>query len=173
MPVELRLPGSECGQWFLLHTRSRQEKALAADLASLNIANFLPLAIKTKRHGKRRVEVCEPIFPSYLFLRGSIDQAYQADRTDRVARIIPVPDQTQLDTELKNIALALSHDARLDPYPFIQEGTRVEVRSGPFEGMQGIVEKRMGNQRLILAVHMLGQAVALDITGEILEPIDS
>src|SRR5579884_200057 len=114
------------GSWHLLHTRSRQEKALCETLAAQGIAHYLPLANVTRHYGNRRVGVELPLFPGYVFLKGQLDQAYAADRTKRVAGIIRVVDQDRIYWELRNLALALSSDAQLDPYPFLKVGVRVE-----------------------------------------------
>lgn len=160
------------GQWHVLHTKSRQEKALAADLAAMRIAHYLPLVRQLRYHGNRKVSVEEPLFPGYVFLRGTLDQAYLADRTRRVASIIRVPDQKQLEWELANLHLALTRGAPLAPYPFLQAGVRVEVTSGPFRGLQGVIEERLGNDRLILQVAMLGRGVSLEIDGAMLQVLD-
>jgi len=160
------------GSWFVLHTKSRQEKALAADLERMKIPCYLPLVTQTRFHGKRKASVSEALFPSYLFLRGTKEEAYSADRTKRVANIIDVPNQERMDWELRNLWVALGCGATLDPYPFLKLGRRVTVRSGPFQGLQGFVEERLTWNRLILAVEMLGQAVSLEIDGSLLEPID-
>ncbi|HEX5243196.1 MAG TPA: UpxY family transcription antiterminator, partial [Tepidisphaeraceae bacterium] len=80
------LPGS--GSWRLLHTKSRQEKLLADELLRMGIGHFMPLVKEYRLYGKRKFKVELPLFPGYVFLRGSIDEAYQANRTHRVARII-------------------------------------------------------------------------------------
>ena len=160
------------GSWFVLHTKSRQEKALAADLERLQIPCYLPLITQNRFHGKRKVSVSEALFPSYLFLRGTREEVYSADRTKRVANIIDVPNQERMDWELRNLWLALGCGATLDPYPFLKLGRRVVVRAGPFQGLQGFVEERLTWDRLILAVEMLGQAVSLEIDGSLLDPVD-
>lgn len=160
------------GEWFVLHTKSRQEKVVAADLAAMGIAHYLPLLTQVRFYGKRKATIEAPLFPGYVFLRGSADQAYAADRTKRIAQIIRVATQQQLDWELKNLHLALTRQAPLVPYPYLQKGIRVEVRSGPFRGLQGIIEDRLANQRLILQVDMLGQAVSLEMDGALLEPLE-
>jgi transcription antitermination factor NusG len=104
-------------------------------------------------------------------LRGSLEQAYAADRTRRVANILPVADQGQIDWELHNIYLALREGAKFDPYPALRKGVRVEVRSGPFRGLQGMIEDRLVNDRLILQVNTLGRALSLEIDGALLDPI--
>jgi transcription antitermination factor NusG len=157
--------------WHVLHTRSRQEKALALDLVALGMEYYLPLVRKVVYYGRRKVEVDSPLFPSYLFLWGTKDQAYLADQTKRVARLINVADQNKLHWELRNIQTALSKVPVLDPHPFLQRGMRVEVRAGPFRGLQGLVEERRTNDRLVLQVETFGRAVSLEIDGSLLDPI--
>lgn len=159
------------GTWFVLRTKARQEKVLAQDLEARGIPHFLPLVTCTKFYGGRRARVELPLFPGYLFLRGDVDQAYEADRTHRVAQIIRVPDQQRMDQELRSIHIALSAEATLDPFPFLRNGVRVEVREGPFRGLQGIVQDRTRLDRLILQVETLGQAVSLEIDGSLLDLI--
>ena len=130
------------GRWHLLHTRSRQEKALTEWLAARGIAAFLPLLDVTRTYGHRKESVELPLFPGYVFLKGQLDEAYAADRTKRVANIIAVADQEKLTWELRNLSMALTARAPLDPYPYLRAGIKVEVRSGPFMGIQGIIEKR-------------------------------
>ena len=166
-------PDEAIGSWFVLRTKSRQEKVLANDLDARGIANFLPLITCTKFYGGRKARVEVPLFPGYLFLRGDVDQAYEADRTRRVAQIIRVADQHKMDAELRNIHLALGVDALLDPFPFLRAGVRVEVRDGPFRGLQGVVQDRSRLDRLILQVETLGQAVSLEIDGSLLDVVDA
>jgi transcription antitermination factor NusG len=165
-------PEPELGVWHVLHTKSRQEKAVADDLLALGIGHFLPLVRQVKYYGNRKAVVQAPLFPGYVFLRGDLDAAYKADRTKRIASIIKVNDQGKLDWELKNLHLALVKEAPLLAFPHLKKGLRVEVRAGPFRGLQGIIEDRTANQRLILQVDMLGRAVSLEIDGTLLELIE-
>lgn len=173
VPAEVSgLPDASRGLWHVLHTKSRQEKAVAADLAAMNIGHYLPLIRQVRYHGDRKALVEVPLFPGYVFLRGCMDEAYQADRTKRIANIIRVASQERLDWELRNLHFALSGGATLDPYPYLKKGVRVEVRSGPFRGLQGIIEDRENPERIVLQVDMLGQAVAMEINGALLDPIE-
>ena len=160
------------GEWYVLHTKSRQEKALASDLERLGVDAFLPLATQTRYYGKRKLTVEEALFPGYVFLRGSLDQAYSADRTRRVANVIRVADQNEINAELKSLSVALTLRVPLDPYPYLKNGVKVRVKAGPMQGMQGVVERRGEWNRLILQVNILGQAASLEIDGSLLEPVD-
>lgn len=159
-------------QWHVLHVRSRQEKALAEELAAQRIAYYLPLIRQARYYGRRKAQVQVPLFPGYVFLLGSREDAFRADRTRRVASIIEVQQQERLEWELRNLSLALGRSAQLNPYPHLTEGLKVEVRSGPFCGLQGVIESRSCADRLILQVNMLGTASSLEIDGALLEPLD-
>jgi transcription antitermination factor NusG len=141
-------------------------------MTARNLACYLPVRKRTRLQGGRRAVVEQPLFPGYAFLWGTSEQAYWADRTRRVAHILPVVDQQRFEWELRNIALALDREAVLEPYPELVRGGRVEVRSGPLRGLQGVIQERRKNNRLILQVQMLAQALSLDIEGASLSLVE-
>lgn len=159
------------GEWVVLHTKSRCEKVLSEEMTLQGIDHFLPLVGQVKYYGRRKAFVNEPLFPGYLFLKGTLNDAYQAARTKRVANILRVVKQEQIAWELHNLWLAISSGARLDPFPALKKGVRVEISSGPFRGIQGIVQEKARSNRLILQVETLGQAVGLELDGAILNPL--
>ena len=165
----LRAEGA--ARWHVLHVRSRQEKALCGDLEARGITHYLPLVRQSRFYGHRKTKVDLPLFTGYLFLLGTLDQAYTADRTGRVARIIPVFNQEQMDWELVNLQLAMQREPALVPYPFLRTGMRVEVRAGPFRGIQGVIENRAKDSRLVLQITTLGKAVSLEIDASLVDPI--
>lgn len=166
-----RRRNAEC-RWFVLRTRSRQEKALESTLRSAGVGCYLPLRRNVRRYGDRRVDCLLPMFPGYVFLWGVLDEVYFADRTRRVAGVIPVADQATLEWELAGLHRALHCGAALDPFETLHEGLRVRVVSGPFEGIEGVVASRVSPERLVLQVRMLNTAASLDIHGELVEPIE-
>ena len=151
------------GEWHILHVRSRQEKALAADLAAIGIPHFLPLVPHARVYGRRRAVIHTPLFPGYVFVRGTRDDAYRCDRTRRVAGIIHVPDQRGLERELCNLRAALDAGAALDPCPFVRDGVRVVVRDGPLRGLTGVAAGGANAVRLVLQVQVLGRAVSVPV----------
>jgi transcription antitermination factor NusG len=159
-------------RWFVLQTKSRQEKIRAKDLQARGINYYLPLVRAIRTYGGRSAEVELPLFPGYLFLRGTLDDAYLSDRTRRVAGILPVHDQERMGWELRNIALAVEGGVQLDAYPYLQDGVRVEVRSGPFRGIQGLIDGRGKHGLLILQVNLLGRAVSMEVDPSLLDVIE-
>ena len=164
-------PTESAGSWFVIRTRSRQERILARHLRDHRIAHFLPMARVTRDYAGYQANVESPVFPGYVFLRGTLDDVHAADRTNRVAEVLPVPDQRQLNAELRNLQTALLGEALLTPFPFLRTGVQARVREGPFAGLEGVIEGVARRDRIILQVQPLGRAVSLEVRGAMLEVI--
>ena len=158
--------------WHVIRTRSRQEKALAEDLAAMGIRCFLPMTRLVRYYGRRKVDSPLPLFPGYLFLSGSRDDCFAADRTRRVAQILPVADQDRLHGQLTAIARVLRVQDVLHACPPLLKGMVVEVVSGPFQGVRGRVDTEVRDNRLILNVDVLGNAAVLEIDRDLLIPCE-
>jgi transcription antitermination factor NusG len=165
------LPMTERRVWTVLQVKSRQEKALADDLWRRGIDYYLPLVRQQKIYGGRKFQMELPLFPGYVFLFGTTDDIYTADRTRRVSKIIEVHQQKRLAEELSNLRLALENSSSLTAYPFLKTGVQVEVCSGPFRGLRGLVEHWSRADRLILQIETLGRAVSLEIGPAELEAV--
>lgn len=159
-------------RWFVLHTRSRQEKAVAEVLGAAGGTCFLPLQRRTTYYGHRRRVVEAPLFTCYVFLWGMLEHAYLAVSTKRAARVIPVVDQVRFGQEIAHVRLAVEAGAELGPHRFLRVGRHVRVRAGPFEGLEGIVESGLRQERLILQVQAIGRALSLEIDASLLELVD-
>jgi transcription termination/antitermination protein NusG len=159
-------------RWIVVQTRSRQEYAASELLAASGVECFLPSVRRIRYYGHRRRVVHLPLFSCYVFARGLPHQAYPAISAKRAVRLIPVHDQDQFDLEIAQIRLALDAGADLGPYRFLTRGLRVRVTSGPFMGVEGIVEERLRQDRLILRAHAIGRALAMEIDASLLEPLD-
>lgn len=160
------------GQWWVVHTRSRNEKALAHDLISKNISYFLPMSWKVSRRSRRTVRSLLPLFSGYLFFCGQEDQRVELLQTNRVANLIEVNDQETLLNELAQLDQALRTGAPLTPYKYIKAGQRCRVIAGPLIGMEGIVVRSKNDIRLVLQIDMLGQAASVEIDIDMIEVLD-
>lgn len=159
-------------QWYVLHCKPRQEQVVADHLEALGVFAYFPKAEQVRFYGKRKVKTELPLFPGYVFLFGLKEHAYSVDRTRGLVQILEPPDPEQLAWELKNIRLALERKAPMTECNGLTVGTRVEVRSGPFKGMQGLVESNKRQDRVILQVAMLGRAMSVEIDASILDRLD-
>ena len=161
------------GKWWVVHTRSRNEKALAHDLIRQNISYFLPMSWKISRRSRRKIRSLLPLFSGYLFFCGQENQRVELLRTNRVANLIEVNDQQKLLDELVQIDQALRTGVPMTPHKYIKTGQRCRVIAGPLIGLEGIVIKTKKATRLILQIDMLGQAASVETDFDMIEIIDN
>jgi len=157
------------GLWWVAHTKSRNEKALAQDLISKDISYFLPMSWKARRRKQRTIRSLLPLFSGYLFFCGNENQRVELLRTNRVANIIEVKDQQRLLDELSQIEQALQTGAPLTPHKYIKAGQHCRVIAGPLADLEGIVIRTQKTARLVLQIDMLGQAASLEVDIDMIE----
>ena len=161
------------GTWWVGHTKSRNEKALANDLAAQNISYFLPMAWKTSHKRGRKIRSLLPLFGGYIFFCGSEEDRLKSLRTNRLANLIEVSDQDKLVRELGQIKQAIDAGVDVSPHQYLKEGQKCRVLSGPLQGLQGKVIKMKGITRLVLQVDMLGQAASVEIDTDLIETVEN
>ena len=160
------------GRWWVLHTRPRNEKAVAADLTRLQINHFLPLVKHKRVYGRRVHEVQIPLFTGYVFLCGEEKDRQAALRTNRLANVLNVGDQEQLRADLRQIHRVVTSGEPVDLYPRLRKGARCRVTHGPLAGLEGVVLRRRGPWRVYVSVQFIGQSAELEIDSALLEVID-
>ena len=160
------------GLWWVAHTKSRNEKALAHDLMAKNISYFLPMTWKVKKIRGRTIKSLLPLFGGYLFFCGEERQRVETLKTNRVANLIDVADQRRLVEELSQIEQAIAAGADLSPHDYIKVGQRCKVIGGALAGLQGIVAQTRNAMRLVLQIDMLGQAASVEIGTDMIEVVD-
>ena len=78
--------------WYIIHTRSRHEVKVEADLTRKGLQTFLPkLMVRSRR--RDRLQILEtPLFPGYLFVRTDLNEwaHYNINRTFGVVRILGI-----------------------------------------------------------------------------------
>lgn len=161
------------GRWWLLHTKPRNEKALASDLCDIGIDCFLPMLRQSRKYGRRRVEIDIPLFSGYVFASCvSENDRYRVLATKRIASIINIADQERIKKELEQVRQAIASPHKVGLFPGIRRGRRCRVVHGSLKGLDGVVVRRSGAGRIYLDVAMLGQSAVVDIDVAMLELAD-
>jgi len=160
------------GTWWVAHTKSRNEKALAWQMARKQIHYFLPMARKVTKKSGRTIRSLLPLFTGYIFFCGTEEQRLEVLQTNRVANLIGVPDPQGLVEDLAPIQTVLQHGEPVQPHNYIKAGQKCRVLAGPLMGIEGIVEKGGNTMKLILQIDMLGQATSVEIASDMIETID-
>jgi transcription antitermination factor NusG len=150
--------------WIAFYTLSRREKDLMRRLEAAALPFYAPLVKRRllSPGGRARLSYV-PLFPGYVFSFVDDAQRRVALATNTIARWLPIQDADAFVADLRNIKRLIDTDRPLTPEARLEPGQPVRVRSGPLRGMEGMVVKRRGEQRLVVAVRFVNQGVSIEL----------
>lgn len=153
--------------WYLIHTKIRQELVALENLKRQRFECFLPLIRAEKlRKGVLQV-VQEPLFPRYLFIRlgtGSESQSWSPIRsTVGVSRLVtfgqmPAKINDDLVDDIRN-----KTDSAEVQFRHFESGEQVMVTDGPFVGMEAIYQMADGEGRVMVMLNILSKQVKMAV----------
>ena len=157
--------------WYVAHVRPRREKKLAEHCARQGFAVTLPCYDSPHKYRGKTVVFRKPLFPGYVFLQLEPSRKEAILQNDHVANLLDVFDQETFGRQLSDILLALESNLGVRLAPSIGEGTRVRIKAGPLQGIEGWVEQRYGMTAVLLRLDFIGQAAAVKLEADMLELI--
>ena len=157
--------------WFVAHTKPRREKKLVDYCDRNGIAVTLPCYTSAHKYRGKSVAFQKPLFPGYVFLQLRPAEIATIRQNDYVANLLEVFDQATFARQLYEILRALESGLEVRLAPTIESGTHVRIRSGPLQGVEGLVEYRQGHTTVILRLDFINQAAAVRMSVEELEVI--
>jgi len=161
--------GAGLACWWLAHTLPRQEKAVASALYARDVSYYLPLVTR-KSLSRGRTRVAEiALFPGYIFVHGNEEARLNVLKTNRVLTVRAAPDGERLRADLRRFWELICAGAPLLPESRLVTGERVRVKAGPFRDQEGIVIRRNGKTRLMIAIDYLQQGASLEVDDCLLE----
>jgi transcription antitermination factor NusG len=164
--------GEKC--WWSFYTLSRREKELARRLIAKDIPFYAPVIPKRTKSPQGRIRTSHvPLFSNYVFAFGDEMQRYEAQKSGCISRHMRVVQDADLVRDLRQIHNLIMAGVPLAPEARFQPGREVRVRSGPFRGYEGIILRREGQTRLLVAVKFLQQGASMELDGCEIEYLDS
>ncbi len=160
-------------RWYALYTRSRHEKIVQRELNKKGIETFLPLRKIVRQWSDRKKTIEEPLFKGYVFVHAPFSQRVTILNTVGVSQFVRQgADPAEIaEKELLTIRRFVEENIEVDPFPYLKEGERVYVRSGPFRGAEGFVIRKDSHCRLIISLDSLMQSVSIQIDQPCVEPM--
>jgi transcription antitermination factor NusG len=161
--------------WYALYTRHRHEKAVAEFISRKGREVFLPLYKSAHRWKDRMKDLVLPLFPNYVFVRVAADQRGSVLSTPGVYDFVrlgglaaPIPAE-----EIAAVRQVVERGLDAEPHPFLKMGDRVRLKSGPLEGLEGILVRKKNFYRLVLSVDILVKSISVEVDAADVERIAS
>ena len=106
------------------------------------------------------VSVGDPLEP------GNHDLLYVGGGQDREQALI-APDLAARGDAIRR---AVESHLEVEPHPFLRDGDRVRIKSGPLAGIEGILIRRKSAYRLILSAELLERSIAVEVDAFSVDP---
>jgi len=154
--------------WYLIHTKIRQEHVALENLERQGFSCFLPLIQVEKRHRGKLQVIQEALFPRYLFIRldtGLESQSWSPIRsTVGVSRLVTFGQTpAKIDDALVGELRAKNESVEVQRRYF-EPGEQVVVTDGPFVGVHAFYQMADGEGRVIVLLNLLSKDVRMHIS---------
>lgn len=155
--------------WYVVHTKPRQEQRALLNLTQQGYECYLPLLATEKLHQKAVKLVQEPLFSRYLFTRLDASLAGKSwapiRSTIGVCRLVTFGcEPAKVDAELIELLRTQLGAAHQEPVRLFHPGDCVQIKDGPFAGLQAIYQMSDGESRALVLIEILSKPSQLAIS---------
>lgn len=105
------------------------------------------------------------LFPGYVFVQMGPQNRLRVLQLPGAVRIVTFNGQPAVlpEEEIENLRTRLSSSGTLEPHPYLSVGRQVRVRSGPLQGLEGIIVRTKERCRIVLSIHLIMRSVAVEV----------
>ena len=159
-------------KWIAVYTKSRHEKVVIQELENKNIEAYCPIFKERRQWSDRKRWVEFPLFRSYVFAKIELKNSIYILQTMGVHHIIKFQGNISIipDEIIQNIKSMIDGGFTVEQAEYFVKGDEVIVVDGPLKGMDGIVVKIKNENKLVLKVAAIQQAIAVQIHPGYLKP---
>lgn len=160
-------------RWYAAYTSANHERRVAEQLAIRKVEHFLPTYSSVRRWKDRRVILEIPLFAGYVFVRLALRDRLQVLKTPGVAKLVGFgTTPTALpQTEIDALRVGLTGGVKVEPHPYLNVGHRVRIKRGPLAGLEGILIRRKGCPRVVVALDLIQRAVSVEMDEADVHPL--
>ncbi len=162
--------------WYVIYTRSRQEKVVAERLSTAGYEVYLPLIKVISQWSDRKKLVEKPLFNSYVFIR-------EVKETDRIKGFTGVVGFLKYDNkparvqqrEIETLKSIIRHGydvSELGDPSLLVKGSKVMVMGGPLKGNVGELYENSESEWFIIHFENIGNSIKVKIPGKLLKKLE-
>ena len=147
--------------WFVIYTKSLNEKKVAELLQKNGVEVFCPL-VKLKKNWSDRKKIVEtPLFKSYVFVNLSEKDRNVVFNVPGVIRYVFWLKKPAVvrDSEIESLKTILHETIDSFSIENYQIGDTVKISEGVFKGLDGVIEKQSNTK-----LHVILENVGIKIT---------
>jgi len=143
--------------WYAIHSKPRQEERAFDNLQRQGYEAWLPMLTVEKVLRGKLVQVTEPMFSRYLFIRLDTEQTNWSPirSTLGVSRLVSFGNRPAVVGD--ELIEALQTVPARAPERLFQPGQSIKIVSGPLKGLEGIFQQADGEHRAMVLIDLLNK----------------
>jgi len=152
--------------WYAIKVRSRGEFTAAAALRQRGIVTLCPQYSEMRRYCDRYKTMEKAVFPGYVFCQFDLHDKVSILSSIGVNYIVGIGGMPVAvpENELFNVRRTI--EAGGLPTRYLKAGQAVRVEVGPLAGVEGLLVREAGRERLVVSVDLLQRSIAVNIARE-------
>jgi transcriptional antiterminator RfaH len=154
--------------WYVVHTKPKQESRALLNLERQGFECFLPTIPKKRVKSKAFEIVAEPLFSRYLFIE--LDTTLSGRSWAPIRSTLGVSKLVTFGTEPARvhpglIELLREQESTLAQSPIsqYQPGDLVQIKDGPFKGLQAVYQMDDGEMRAMVLIELLQKPTRMQV----------
>jgi transcription antitermination factor NusG len=159
---------SEVKNWYVIHTKPKNEKKVFEQIINKDIEVYLPLIQTVRYWSDRKKKLMVPLFPGYIFVNTNEEERINAiSNTYGALRYVMYQKRPAVvsEKEIANIKLSLQAPDRIRiEEKSIIEGDLVEITGGIFRGLTGYIKEIRGHYKLIVNIIELNSTFSVQLS---------
>lgn len=166
---------AEKRKWFALYTKPRREFKAAIQLEAISVESYLPTITKLKKWSDRKKKIEEPLFRGYIFIRADEKERLISLEQDAIIKTIffdgrpaEIP-----EWQIESLKKMLESNADIFVSDKLEVGTEIVVKSGPFQGIKGVIIKNANKEDMLaVSIGLLNRSVMVNLPAADVEKVE-
>jgi transcriptional antiterminator RfaH len=154
--------------WYVIHTKPRQEQRALSNLQNQGYQCYLPMIALEKLSRERLNVIEEPLFPRYLFI--SLDASRYGQNWSPIRSTWGVSGLVSFGSKPAKVNSLLIDLLRQQeqglsegPQRLFSAGEILLVADGPFAGLQAVYQMASGENRAMVLIELMGKSAQMQI----------
>ena len=164
------------GLWYLVHTKPSAEGTARSNLERQGYEVYYPQLARTVRRVGSWHDAVVPLFPRYLFV--GVIQGCQSLSPIRSTLGVANVVRFGLDYAVVPPGVIGELKAHADPVTGLHRlktrsltrGAQIKIADGVFRGLEGLFERHLGLDRVVVLLKLLGQSTSVDVPVDFIVP---
>lgn len=147
--------------WYALYTHSRCEFKVEKALKVEGVTVYLPVKKNIEKWSDRKKEITLPLFAGYVFINATEKERLVSLQHKQVVRCLTDAGRPAVvpSWQIESLKKMISSNHEINVIDGLIKGKKIEIKSGPFKGIHGILLNVENKNRLAISIDLLNRSV--------------